>query len=224
MPAIWSTSMEMPPPELFCSMLVLSSVVAAEPLAAPALEGAVQDVSPGLLAQPDQEPDVMNRDQPQSQHVFDHEEVPEIASRIRGAGLTVTGGIERLGRAFQPRPPHINSAVRQPGGRAPARGGGPRGRAVAGGSNAVEEIDSPRNSLQQIGRKANSHKITGDLYGQCRLQEFENVMHHRLRLSHRQTSDGNAGPGSTVERALERAHAQLVVDAALHDGPESLRR
>src|SRR3954470_1072909 len=115
--------MEMPPPELFCSMLILSSVVAVEPLAAPALEGAVQDVSPGLFTQPDQELDVMNRDQPQSQHVFDHEQVPEIASRIRRAGLTVTGGIERLSRAFQPRPPHINSAVRQPGGPVPAVAG-----------------------------------------------------------------------------------------------------
>src|SRR3954468_13217852 len=111
MPAIWSTSMERPLPELFCSMLVLSSVMAAEPPAAPAIEGAVQDVSPGLFTQPDQESDVVNRDQPQSEHVFNHEQVPEVTSRIRSAGLAITGGVERLGRAFQPRPPHVDATV-----------------------------------------------------------------------------------------------------------------
>src|ERR1700675_1332477 len=132
MPAIWSTSMESPLPELVWSgativsrdritgASVFSGVMAAEPLTAPAIEGAVQDMRPGLFTQAYQEPDVVDRDQAQPEHVFDHEQVPEITPRIRGAGLTIAGGIERLGRTLQPCASHIDPAIRQPGRSVPA--------------------------------------------------------------------------------------------------------
>src|SRR5215210_6948052 len=94
--------------------------------------------------------------------------------------------------------------------------------AIPGGSDAVEQIDPSRNSLQKIGWKANSHKITGDFYGEGRPQVLQDAVHHRLRLAHRQTSDGDAGPGSSVQRALERAHPELIIDAALNNRPECL--
>src|SRR5689334_3552577 len=62
------------------------AVIAPEPRLAPAVERAVQNVSPRLLAEPDQEADVVDRDEPEPQHLFDHEEVAEIAPRVRGAG------------------------------------------------------------------------------------------------------------------------------------------
>ena len=70
-------------------------MVAAEPLAAPVVERAGQDMAPGLLAQPDQEADVVQRDQPEPQHVLDHEQMAQVAARVGAAGLAVAFRIER---------------------------------------------------------------------------------------------------------------------------------
>src|SRR5688572_20572203 len=114
--------MESPPPPPSCTRAVnirrgvftrasvSSSIVTAEPVSAPALERAVQDVGPGLLAEPHQKSDVVDRNQAQPQHVLDDEQVPEIASGIRGARLAITGGIERLGRPFERGAPHVDPA------------------------------------------------------------------------------------------------------------------
>jgi hypothetical protein len=91
--------------------------------------------------------------------------------------------------------------------------------AVTRGRDAIEEIDSPRNPLQQVGGKADPHKITGDLPGQPGLQQFQDSMHHRLGFTHRQAANGNAGPRAPFQGSLQRADSQLVVDAALEDGP-----
>src|SRR3990172_1605442 len=95
--------------------------------------------------------------------------------------------------------------------------------AVSGGRNAVEQVDSSRYSLQQIGWKPHSHKITGDLLRQVRLQALENAVHYRLRLTHGEASDGDAGPGTSLEGTFERAEPQLAVDAGVDNGPERLR-
>ena len=50
--------------------------------------------------------------------------------------------------------------------------------AVSGGRNAVEQVDSSRYSLQQVGWKPHSHKITGDLPRQAGLETLEDAMEH----------------------------------------------
>ena len=66
-------------------------------------------MGPGLFAEPDQEPNVVNRDQSQPQDVFDHEEVAQIAPGVRGTGFTVAPGIERLHRPFERGAFHVDS-------------------------------------------------------------------------------------------------------------------
>ena len=91
----------------------------------------------GLFTQPDQEPDVVNRDQSQSKHVFNHEQVSEIPSRIRGAGLAVTGGIERGGGILECRTPDIEPACWKPGGSMASIAGGGHEPGVVGADVAA---------------------------------------------------------------------------------------
>ena len=94
--------------------------------------------------------------------------------------------------------------------------------AVPRGGDAVEQVHAARDPLEQIGGKADSHKITGDLARQARLERLQHAMHHRLGLADREPADGDAGPGAAREGALERAEPEVVVGAALDDGPEGL--
>src|SRR5690349_13666125 len=109
-----------PVPVLACAsadasnMSVSLVVIAAKPCVTPPVERSVEDVRPRLLAEPDQEADVVNRDEPEPEHLADHEQVAKIAPRIRRAGLTVALGVERLGRALERGAPHVDPAGRQP--------------------------------------------------------------------------------------------------------------
>ena len=140
----------------------------------------------------------MDRDQPQPEHVLHHEEVPEIAAGIGGAGLAVALRVERLGRPLERGAADVDPAGRQPRGAVPA---------VPRGGDAVEQVHAARDSLEQIRRKSDSHKITGDLARQAGLEQLEHAVHHRLRLADREPADGDAGPGAALERPLERARA-----------------
>ena len=73
------------------------------------------------------------------------------------------------------------------------------------------------------GGKPDAHKITGHVPRQAGLEQLEHPVHHRLGLAHREPADGDAGPGAALEGALERAQPEVVVGAALDDGPERLR-
>ena len=72
--------------------------------------------------------------------------------------------------------------------------------AVPGGGNTVEQIDAPGDSLQQIGGKSDSHKITRDLWRQASAPRCS-----RMRcitgfgLSYREASDGDPGPGAVLQ-------------------------
>jgi hypothetical protein len=135
------------------------------------VERTTQNVGSGLLAQPDQKPNVMDRDQPEPEDVFHHEEVSQIAPRVRRTGLTIAAGVERRRRFLERCPPHIEPA-----------GGKPRGTvaAVPGCGHAVEHVDPSRDPLQQIGGKANAHKITGSIHRQRRRQQLDDTMHDRF--------------------------------------------
>src|SRR5215217_8362101 len=95
--------------------------------------------------------------------------------------------------------------------------------AVPGGCDAVKEVDASSDSLQQIRREADAHKITGYSYRQRRMKQLQHVVQNRLRLTHRQASDCYTGPGPSLQGPFERAQPKLLVHAALNDGPEGLR-
>src|SRR5512146_3521688 len=130
----------------------ISSLVAVEPSPAPALERPVEDAAARLLAQPDEEADVVNRDQPEREHILDHEEMAEVAARERRAGLAIARRVERLLRALERRALHVHPAGRQPGGAVAP---------VARGGHAVKQIHAPRDSVEQSRGKPDPHKITG---------------------------------------------------------------
>ena len=94
--------------------------------------------------------------------------------------------------------------------------------AVPRRGDAVEQVHAARDPLEQIGGKADTHKITGRLAGQGGLEQLQHAVHHRLGLADREPADGDAGPRSARQGALERAQAEVVVGAALEIGPESL--
>ena len=95
---------------------------------------------------------------------------------------------------------------------------------VPGGRNAVEQIHTPGDPFEQIVRKTDTHKITGHPRRERRREPFEHPVHHRLRLSHREPADGDTGPGAARQGAFQGSHPQVVVGAALDDGPERLFR
>src|SRR5262249_41403308 len=144
-----------------------ASVMSLEPFAAPSLECPVHDVRARLLAEPDEKADVVQRDQPQAEHVLDHEQMPEVAARIRGARLAVALGVERLDRAFESGPPHVDPAGGQPSGPVAA---------VPGSGDAVEQVNATRDALQQIGGEADTHKITGHFRGKGGAEIFEDAV------------------------------------------------
>src|SRR5215210_5019438 len=136
--------------------------------------------------------------------------MPEIPAWIGGAGLAITTGIQWIEGSFHRGALHVDPSTRKPGSAMTA---------VPGGGNTVKEIDAPGDSLQQIGGKSDSHKIMRDLWRQPRRQMLEDAVHHRFRLSYREASDGDPGPGALLQCRPERTSPELVMDAALDNGP-----
>ena len=94
--------------------------------------------------------------------------------------------------------------------------------AVPGGGNAVEHINAPSDSLDQIFRKSNPHKITRAVPGQAGAQFLQYPMHDRLWLADRQPADGGTGPGPLRQGALERPEPKIGVGPSLNDRPKRL--
>src|SRR5688500_6930706 len=194
---------------------VLSCMVAAEPLPAPAVEGAGQDRRARELPDPDQESHVVERHQPESEHLSRHEQVAEISPREPGAGGAIAGVIQRLVRGTVLYLTDVHSADR--GARAAVA-------SVAGRGCAIEKVLSPGDSLDQISRKPDTHKMTGPVGGERVREILEYPVHHRFGLPHRESPDGDAGPGTAFQGSLERAHPEVGVGPSLDDGPQSLGR
>jgi hypothetical protein len=153
-------------------------------------------VTAGLLTEPHQESDVVDRDQAETEHVLYHKQMPQISSCVGRTSFAVAGRIERLGGTFERRAPHVDAPAGQPGGAVTP---------VARGRDAIEQIDAPRDPFEQVGRKTDSHKITGDLPRQPGPEKLQNAVHYRLRLAYGETTNRDAGPGTPLERALQRA-------------------
>src|SRR5215218_7642494 len=95
--------------------------------------------------------------------------------------------------------------------------------AVPGGCDAIKEVDPSSDSLQQIRREADAHKITGYSYRQRRMKQLQHVVQNRLRLTYRQAPDCHTGPGTSLQGPFQRTQPKLLVHAALYNGPQRLR-
>src|SRR4051794_32576409 len=95
--------------------------------------------------------------------------------------------------------------------------------AISGGRHAVKQVDPSSDSLQQVRRESDAHKITGYSNRQRGMKQLQHAMENRLRLAYREASNRYTGPGTSVQRAFQRAEPKLVVHAALNDGPQRLR-
>src|SRR5881398_3392063 len=71
------------------------SGVAASPFSGPPRESSGADRGAHLPGEPYQEPHVVQRQQPKSQQLFGHEQVPQVAARERGARLAIARRVER---------------------------------------------------------------------------------------------------------------------------------
>src|SRR5436309_1589357 len=120
-----------------------------QPLPAPFLERAIQDVDSSLLAQPYQKPHVVNGHQPQPQDILDHEQVPQIPAGNGGAGLAIALQIQRFRGTLERSSLDVEPAAGQPGGAVTP---------TPSGGLAIEEIHSAGDPLQQVPRKSDTHK------------------------------------------------------------------
>src|SRR5262245_29171796 len=137
----------------------------------------------------------------------------QVATRKRGAGLTITLAIQRRPRALERRAFHVDSTGRKPGRSVTS---------VARCRDAVEQIHAASDTLEQVGRKTDAHKITGDRRRHGRVQALEHPVHHFFGFSNRQPSNGDAAPRTLLQDSFDRAGAKVIVAPALNDGPESL--
>ena len=185
-----------------------------EPVAAPCLEGPINNSCACLFTETNEKSHVVERDEPQTEHVLDHEQVTQVAPRIRGTRLAVALGIERLDRPFESRAPHIDSARRQPSGAVTT---------IPRGSHAVEQVDAAGDALQQIRGESDTHKITGHFRGKDGTEILQHAVHDLFRLANREPADGNAGPGAALDGSVCGATAKVLVGSALQDRPEGLR-
>src|SRR5213079_122396 len=189
------------------------SGVAASPFSGPPRESSGADRGAHLPGEPYQEPHVVQRQQPKSQQLFGHEQVPQVAARERGARLAIARRVERPRVVAVLGVADVHRAVgRERRTVAP----------VARGRDAVEQVEAALHCRDEVLGEPHAHKITRPGGGQPGLEALEHLVHHGLRLSYRQPADGEAGPRTEIQDPAQTFLAQPEVGTALEDGPETL--
>src|SRR5437773_1267262 len=79
-----------------------------------------------------------------------------------------------------------------------------------------------RRRRDEVLGEPHAHKITRPGARQPGLEALEHLVHHGLRLAHRQPADGEAGPLTQLLDPSQTFLAQPEVGTALEDGPETL--
>src|SRR4029077_16383719 len=115
------------------------------------------------------------------------EQVPQVSPRIRRARLTVAARIQ------WPVVGPVGGGANVPlafwrGGRAVA--------AAARGGHTVEQVHTTLYRGDQIRRKSDTHKITGQCSGQPRLQDVDRLVHLVLGLADGETANRYPCPGT----------------------------
>jgi hypothetical protein len=96
------------------------------------------------------------------------------------------------------------------------------GPAVSRRQNAVKHVDTARNCLDQIFRRADTHQISRRIFRHSRRDVFDDVKHHRLLFADAQTTDGITVKAD-VYSLFETDSSQIQMAGALNDAKQCLR-
>src|SRR5690606_38795206 len=156
---------------------------------------------------------IMQRQKARAEHLVRRVKMTKVRTREAATGIAVTSLVQRkrVGAIFGAL--DVHPSIR-----------GERG-AVAphpGGCHAVEEIHTPRDTLDQILGNAYTHDVARPVFRKRLVANLEHGVHVRLRLSHGESADRVTRPVIHVTNGNGRFHSQVGVYASLYDGEESL--
>jgi hypothetical protein len=116
----------------------LLEVVAPVKIPAKRLEGSILDGAPDVLHQSGEKPQIMDRIQPGTEHLFDTEQMMKVGSGIAATNRARTG---RVDRTFVPGILSLFYHHASEGSEEPP------GASMAGRHDAIEHVDTSRNPL-----------------------------------------------------------------------------
>src|SRR4029079_13120033 len=87
---------------------------------------------------------------------------------------------------------------------------------VAGGQDAIEEVDAATHTLNEIDRRADTHQITRSVLRQQRRSQLGDVVHQRNRLADAETANG-IGLKSNRARLVHALGPKVGERSALND-------
>ena len=137
-------------------------------------------------------------------------EMVEVGAAVVAAGVAVAGGVEWAGVGFVAGVADAEQALAGEQ-MAVAR--------VAGGHDAVEQVDSFGHGLDDVLRSADSHQVARAVRRHPRGAMAHHARHLLLGLAHRKPADGIAGK-TEFKQAGERPVPQFGVHAALDDAEQ----
>ena len=179
----------------------------------PRAEVAGDDARPCLADEPEVEGQVVDRGDLQAQQLLDLDEVMEIRLAVERVHVGVGVGVDGREVVLPFLVAHVDR---------PEAGEELAVAAVARGHDAIEHVDAPLDGLQEVDRRADAHEVAGLVFGKDLVDDLDHLVHLLGRLAHGQSAD-RVAVGPLAGDMLRRPHAQVLVDAALHDGEEALR-
>src|SRR5207245_1704361 len=126
--------------------------------------------------EPEEERQVVEREQSMREELAGHEEVPEVGAREAAARVALAIGVERGAVARVPSLFERDGAVDREG-LAVAR--------VARREHAVEYVDAARDRLDEVFGLADSHEVARPLRGHEARDQLGQIVHRRLWLADR---------------------------------------
>ena len=135
----------------------------------------------------------MHDAQAHGEHFAGLEQMSDISSRMSAASRAGALGIDRAQVALILCVVEIDYA---------AHGEKMSVAGIAAGHNAIEKIDTARNTLEDISRSADAHKIARFIGGHIRLDSRNYAVHILLRLSDGKTAYGVASRSRAAIRFI----------------------
>src|SRR5450432_952309 len=192
-----------------------SKMIAVEPSLAPGFERAFGNGAPHIAHQRKQEMYIVQGEKMHAERLFRYEQVADVRTSESRAGRAVAPAVQRERIRSKLYVAYVESPLAREGG---AGAPHPRRR------DAVEEVDSAPRALDEVFGKAHAHEIARPVRRKRVAHDVEHLVHRRLRLANRQSTDGDAAPvAHRSNRARGRA-PKLGMRASLHDREKRLRR
>src|SRR5215213_4858371 len=88
--------------------------------------------------------------------------------------------------------------------------------------NAIKHVNAPRNCLDEIFGRADTHQVSRRVFRHFRDDLFYHIKHHRLLFADAQSADGVAVKAN-VYGLFETDSSQISMAGALHDSKQGLR-